>query len=85
VSKLTSHEKYILYKRCLELGVPDDIAVKIREQATSTLSEIFSSRFFATEVEEIVYAAFFWEHTEEGEEFWIDFLDNFTSRGEKYE
>jgi hypothetical protein len=83
VSKLTSHEKYQLYKRCLELGVPDDIAVKIRGQATSNLSQILLSRFFATEVEEIVYAAFYWKHTEEGEEFWIDFLDNFTSKGEK--
>jgi hypothetical protein len=49
------------------------------------LSEIFYSRFLATEVEEIVYGVFNWEHTEEGKEFWIDFLGNFKSKGEKHE
>jgi hypothetical protein len=83
VSKLTSHEKYQLYKRCLELGVPEDIAVKIREQSTSTLSEILVSRLFDDEVEEIVYGAIYWEKSEEGSQFWVDFLDSITSKGEK--
>ena len=80
---LSSHQKYQLYKRCLELGVPEDIAVKIREQATSALSEILDSRAFSTEFEDIIYGAFYWEHTAEGFQFWTDFLDNFTSKGEK--
>ena len=79
---LTSHEKYTLYKRCLELWVPEEIAVKIREYSHSTLESLLSPRSFDTEIEDIIYGAFLWEDTPEGFDFWGNVATELTTKGE---
>ena len=85
MSKLTSHQKYTLYKHCLSLGVPDDIAVKIRERSHTPLETFLKYRDPGfPEVSDIVYSAFVWEDDdyEEGYNFWYNFLENFNNKGE---
>lgn len=82
MSKLSSHQKYTLYKHCLSLGIPDDIAVKIREYSHTPLETLLKYRIPSfTEVEDIIHSAFDWEHSPEGSQFWIDFLVDFENKG----
>lgn len=80
MSQLTSHDKYQLYKHCISLGVPHDIAVKIRENSYWKLETLLKVRDFETEVEDIVRGAFNWNETTEGFTFWNEFLDEFLSK-----
>lgn len=83
MSKLTSHQKYTLYKHCLSLGVPDDIAVKIREYSHTPLETLLKYRIPSfTEVQDIVFSTFDWGTTPEGYDFWSNFLDDFKNKGE---
>lgn len=77
---LTSHECYTLYKHCLNLGVPEDIAVKIRENSYYSLEYMLKYRIFDTELKEIIYTAFDWRTSPEGYDFWNNALDELLSK-----
>lgn len=67
---LTSHERYEIYKHCLNSGISEDVAVKIRENATNTLSEILGSQFCDTAAGEVIIGAFDWDESPEGTDYW---------------
>lgn len=86
MSKLTSHQKYTLYKHCLSLGIPDAIAVKIRERSHTPLETFMKYRDpDFSEVSDIVYGAFDWydDNYEEGYDFWYNFLEDFNKKENK--
>lgn len=83
MATLTSHEKYELYKYCLGLGVPEDVAVKIRSNTNYTLKSLLAFRALDTEVEDIIYGAFRWESSPEGFEYWNEIVDQLVKKGIK--
>lgn len=82
MSNLSSHQKYTLYKHCLSLGIPDDIAVKIREQADSTLESIMTTRLYDSEIEDLIKGAFYWNLSNEGADYWAVTVKNLLNKGE---
>lgn len=77
---LTSHERYTLYKHCLSLGVPEPIAVKIRENSYFSLQYMLKYRTFKSELEDILFCAFNWDESPEGFDFWKNVLDELLTK-----
>lgn len=77
---LTSHERYTLYKHCLKLGVPEYIAVKIRENSYFSLQYMLKYRVFDTELEDIIKCAFDWNESPEGYDFWDNVLNELLTK-----